>query len=111
MKSWHKLRFGNLDIHKHEDNEDDYVVTVEVYLDDIDPKAIQVQLYADPEEGTEQEIHVMEIAGNVSRKENGYLYQTHIHTPRPVTDYTPRIVPYFDGAMLPMECARILWYE
>ena len=96
MESWHKLRFGTLDVQRQDDS---YVVTVTVYLDDIDSKAIQVQLYAEPEDGTEPEIHVMEIAGAVAGTVNGYLYRVRIPARRPAEHYTPRIIPYFDGAV------------
>ncbi len=108
LESWHKLRFGSLDVQRQEGS---YVVTVTVYLDDIAPKAVKVQLYAEPENGTEPEIHVMEIAGAVAGTVNGYLYRVRIPSRRPVEHYTPRIVPYFDGALVPLEAARILWYE
>jgi glycogen phosphorylase len=108
MQSWHKLRFGSLDVQRQDDS---HVVTVIVYLDDIDPKAIQVQLYADPLEGTEPEIHVMEMANAVPGTADGYIYRVHIPARRPVEHYTPRIIPYFDGAVVPLEIANILWYE
>jgi starch phosphorylase len=107
-KSWHKLRFGNLDIQRHEDS---YIVTVTVYLGDIDSRAIQVQLYAEPKGDAEPEIHIMEMAGAVSGTVNGYLYRACIPVRRPIEYYTPRIIPYFDGAVVPLEAANILWYE
>jgi len=70
-ENWHKLRFGNLDIQRHEDS---YVVTVAVYLDDIDSKAIRVQLYAEPVDDAKPEIHAMEIARIVSGTGNGYSF-------------------------------------
>lgn len=108
MESWHKLRFGSLDVQRDEDS---YVVTVTVYLDDIDSKAIQVQLYAEPEGDTEPEIYIMEAAGAVAGMVNGYFYRVRIPARRPAEHYTPRIIPYFDSASLPLEVASILWYE
>jgi starch phosphorylase len=107
-RSWHKLRFGALDIRREDDS---FVVTVTVYLDDIDPKAVRVQLYADPLEGTEPEIHIMEMGNSIPGTSNGYIYQAHIPALRPPEHYTPRIIPYFDGALVPAEFAGILWYE
>jgi len=107
-QSWHKLRFGNLDVQRQDDS---HVVTVTVYLDDIDSKAIQVQLYADPLEGTEPEIHEMKVVNVIPGTANGYICRVSIPARRPVEHYTPRIVPYFDGAVVPLEIAQILWYE
>jgi starch phosphorylase len=108
IASWYKIRFGNLDIQKQGDS---YGVTVTVYLGDIDPKALQVQLYADPLEGTEPEIHVMEKAGGIPETAGGYIYRGRIPARRPAEHYTPRIIPSFDGAQVPLEIANILWYE
>ena len=108
MQSWHKLRFGSLDVQRQDDS---YTVTVTVYLGGIDPEGIQVQLYADPLEGAEPEIHVMEIADAIPGTANGYVYRAHIPARRPVEHYTPRVIPYLDGAVVPLEIARILWYE
>jgi hypothetical protein len=108
IASWHKIRFGNLDIQKQDDS---YAVAVTVYLDDIDPKAVQVQLYADPLEDTEPEIHVMEMSNGIPGTAGGYIYHGHIPARRPAEHYTPRIIPHFDGALVPLEIANILWYE
>jgi starch phosphorylase len=108
MQFWHELRFGSLDVQRQDDS---YVVTVTVYLNGIDSKAIQVQLYADPLEGAEPEIHVMEIADAIPGTANGYIYRVHIPARRPVEHYTPRVIPYFDGAVVPLEITQILWYE
>jgi starch phosphorylase len=108
IQSWHKLHFGTLNVQRQGNS---YVVTVTVYLDDIDPKAIQVQLYAEPVESTGPEIHVMEIGDAVAGTTNGYLYRVCIPTRRPIEHYTPRIIPYFEGAAVPLENAKITWYE
>jgi glycogen phosphorylase len=108
VQSWHKLRFGNLDIQRQDDS---YAVMVTVYLADIDPKAVQVQLYADPSEGIEPEIHIMEMADVIPETVNGYTYRVRVPAQRPSEHYTPRIIPYFDGATVPVEIANILWYE
>jgi starch phosphorylase len=109
MESWPKLRFGGLDVQRQDDS---YVMTVAVYIDDIDPGAIQVQLYAEPEDDTgEPEIHIMEKAGAAAGTVKGWLYRARLPAHRPSEHYTPRIIPYFDGTTLPLETAQILWYE
>jgi glycogen phosphorylase len=108
VQSWHKLRFGSLDVQRQDNS---HVVTVTLYLDNIDPKAVQVQLYADPLEGTEPEIHVMEMANAIPGIANGYIYHVRFPARRPAEHYTPRIVPWYDGAAVPLEAGQILWYE
>jgi glycogen phosphorylase len=105
---WYKLHFGGLDI---QSEGDDYVMTVIVYLDELDPKAVQVQLYAEPQDNGGPEIHIMEMARTVSGSVNGYQYKARVPAHRLAKHYTPRIVPYFSGAAVPLEVGRILWYE
>ncbi len=105
---WHKLRFGSLDIQRQEDH---YLITVTVYLGDIDSRAVQVQVYADPQDDEEPEIHALQIGEQAAGTENGFYYRARIPARRPKEDYTPRIIPCFEGASLPLECAEILWYE
>jgi glycogen phosphorylase len=38
-----------------------------------------------------------------------YLYLASVLANRPVTDYTPRIVPSKEGAFIPLESIEILW--
>jgi starch phosphorylase len=104
---WSKLHFGRLDIQRESD---DYIMTVTVYFDELDPKAVQVQLYAEPQGDGEPEIHVMEVT-EAAGTANSYLYRARIPALRPAEHYTPRIIPYFDGAAVPLEAGQILWYE
>jgi len=104
---WQKLYFGRLDVQREGDK---YIMTVKVYLDKLDPKAVQVQLFAEPQGDGESEIHVMEVA-EATGTENGILYRASIPDLRPAEHYTPRIIPYFDGAAVPLEARQILWYE
>jgi starch phosphorylase len=106
-KHWHKLKFGRLDVKSEDGN---YVMKVAVYLDGLDPEAVAVQVYAEPQDDGEAEIYVMKLDEAPSGTADSYLYQAHIPTHRPKEHYTPRIIPYFDGAAVPLEASHILWY-
>jgi len=106
-RHWQKLHFGRLDV---QSEGDDYTVTVTVYLDELDPKAVQVQLYADPQGNGGSEIHVMEVV-EAAGTANSYLYRARIPARRPAEHYTPRIIPFFDGVAVPLEARQILWYK
>jgi starch phosphorylase len=107
-KHWQKLHFGRLDAQREGD---DYIMTLAVYLDELDPKAVQVQLYAEPQGNGESEIHVMEVGETLAEAGKGYLYRARVPARRPAEHYTTRIIPYFDGATVPLEAKQILWYE
>jgi starch phosphorylase len=39
----------------------------------------------------------------------GYVYSAAVPSSRPQKDYTARLIPYYDGASVPLEEGRILW--
>ena len=105
---WPKLHFGRLDVQRDGDT---YLMTVEAYLDELDPTMVQVQLYAEPQGNGGSEIHVMEVVETLVGTGNGYLYRAHIPARRPAEHYTPRIIPRLDGTRVPLEANQILWYK
>ena len=69
--------------------------SVQVYLGDLDPNAIKVELYS------ATKIVEMKYCGPIR---DGYIYQAAI----PSDLFTPRIVPYFPGVTT-LETPQILW--
>jgi len=104
---WRKLHFGRLSVN----TEGEYhCVMVEAYLDELDSTAVQVQLYADPQDSEAPEVIVMDVS-SAAGTPNSYICRARVPARRPALDYTPRIVPYLDGIAVPLETAHILWYE
>ena len=81
-----------------------YTFEVQVYLDELDPGAVRVELYADPDVR-----QVMTRGQQLVGSANGYLYTARVPADRPASDYTPRLVPYRAGARVPLEAPQILW--
>ena len=105
---WSGLRFGPMEVHE-EDGQHRF--TVPVHLGNLNPEAIRVELYAEPRDGAEPERHSM-ACGDAPRGEPQVRpYHARIPAHRPAADYTPRIVPAFDGAAVPLEASQILWYR
>jgi starch phosphorylase len=105
---WHKLRFGEMNL---EDRDGVQLLAVTVYADDLGPESIGVELYAEPLGDEPPDIRVMKTTGPVPGAVNGYRYVTDVPPGRPLDDYTPRIIPRFDGAAIPLEANQILWFE
>jgi starch phosphorylase len=84
---------------------------VQAYLDDIDPEAIQVELYADATEDMEFVIQPLERGELLSGTSNAYLFEGSVSSDRPAADYTPRILPVHAEASVPLEANFILWYR
>ena len=105
-KNWASLRFGEVSL---EIRSDMYVFEVQVYLNDIDPGMVQVELYAEGLKGEPPTRHQMERVRQLEGA-RGFIYSTQVSViTRPATDYTARIIPYCDGVVVPLEALQILW--
>ena len=105
-KQWPALRFGEM---KVETNGEQHVFEVEVYLNDLDPNAARVELYADGVNGGGPVRQEMERVRQLAAASGGYAYRAWVPATRPATDYTARLIPHYTGVAVPLETARILW--
>jgi len=105
---WEQLHFGSF---THAETEGVHRFQLQVYLGEIAPEAVEVQLYADPQDGMAPEVHTMTRTEALSGAIGGFLYSAVISSDRPVGDYTPRIVPCAPGVQVPLEDRHILWYK
>jgi len=105
-QKWTALRFGEVTL---ESDAEQHVFEIQVYLDDIDPTAVRVELYADGAEGAAPERVEMKCVRQLVGAVNGYSYRAAVPAARTATDYTPRLIPQHDGVAIPLEDARILW--
>jgi starch phosphorylase len=103
-KEWPSIRFGEM---KVETNGEQHVFEVQVYLNDLDPNAARVELYADGGDGPVR--REMECVRQLEGAAGGYAYLARVPATRPATDYTARLVPHFTGVAVPLEAAPILW--
>ncbi|HUK41679.1 MAG TPA: alpha-glucan family phosphorylase, partial [Candidatus Acidoferrales bacterium] len=102
---WSSLRFGEVKI---ETEQNWHTFHVQVYLNDLDPEAIQLELFADPLNGGEV-IHQKMERGEQLVAARGFSYSARVPASRPATDYTPRVLPFHPAAQVPLEEPRILW--
>jgi starch phosphorylase len=107
-RHWSGLRFGNVST---EPKGDSYQFEVQVYLNDISPDAVRVELYADPTDGDGTVRQAMARTAPLPGVGNGYVYCATVPAGRPASDYTPRIVPEHRAATVPIEASPIRWYR
>jgi starch phosphorylase len=105
-QKWGALRFGEV---KVETKGRQHIFDVQVYLNDLDPKAVQVELYADGVNGGSPVRQEMKNLRPLAGAAGGYVYSAEMPAARPSGDYTARVIPHCDGVSIPMEDARILW--
>jgi starch phosphorylase len=103
---WSKLHFGRA----HSETIGDFHnFSVHVCLDELEPNAVLVELYAQARNGAPGVRLPMTrgeaLAGSVS----GFIYTAQVPSTRPAGDYTPRIVPACRDVRVPLEAKQILW--
>ena len=103
-KNWLGMRFGEMKTHTDSDH---LMFEVQVYLNQLDPHAVRVELYADGNDGaTRQE---MECTGQRDGAIGDYTYRAAVPARRPAADFTARVMPAYDGVAIPLEVDRIIW--
>ncbi len=105
-QKWSALRFGEVKI---ETDGAQHVFEVQLYLDDLDPKAMRVELYADGVRGGAPVRQEMKRVRELASASGGYVYRAAVSATRAPADYTARVMPHCDGVATPLEDARILW--
>jgi glycogen phosphorylase len=105
-QQWAALKFGEVRVQTRDAQ---HVFEVQVYLDHLDPKAVRVELYAEPVGGGGPMRQEMKRVRRLTGVPGGYAYNAAVPAARPATDYTARMIPHYDGVAIPLETARILW--
>jgi len=105
-QKWPALHFGLVTVDtrgaQHE-------FTVQVYLADLDPAAVRVELYANGVTGNPPVRQEMQRVSERPGAPGTFVYTAAVSADRPPADYTARVIPHCDGVAIPLEEARILW--
>jgi starch phosphorylase len=105
-QKWAALRFGEM---KVETDGKQHTFEVQVSLNDLDPTAVRVELYADGITGSAPVRQEMKVLRPLAGATGTYIYSAAVPAARPPTEYTARVIPQCDGVAIPLEDARILW--
>jgi len=105
-RKWSSLRFGDLRVTT---NVNRHAFEVEIFLADLDPKAVRIELYADGINGGDPVREEMKCAGSLPGGSHGCMFHATVPAARPASDYTPRVITQRSGVAIPLESAQILW--
>jgi starch phosphorylase len=105
-KKWTRLRFGEMKIDTAGEK---HTLTVPVYLNGLDAKDVQVEIYAEAETGGGPVRQEMVRGEQLIGAENGFIYSAQVPSTRPAADYTARIRPSHSGVAIPLEAPYIVW--
>jgi starch phosphorylase len=107
-KHWSALRFGSATVQQQGEQ---YLFQVQVFLNDISPGAVSVELYAEAEKDAAPITQPMNRGESLVGAASGFTYTAVVPVTRPVADYTPRLVPQHVGALVPLEVPFVLWHD
>jgi len=105
-RTWGSLRFGDLRV---DTNGDQHGFEVDIFLNDLDPNAVRVELYADGINGGDPVRVEMKCARPLPDASRGCVFHATVPATHPAKDYTARVIPQHSGVAVPLESARILW--
>ena len=80
-----------------------------VFLGEIPPSSIAVQLFADVKGEKPAEVIVLHREQPIPGAMNGYIFAGEVQALRPADDYTVRVVPHYSGVQIPAELPLIAW--
>jgi len=105
-RGWDHIHFGGREAERLDDG---YEVSIQVYLGDLDPDLVAVELYSEPGAAHEPTRVSMERAAALTGAKHGYVYRARVSADPPQQDYTVRVLPRHADANLPIELPLVLW--
>jgi starch phosphorylase len=105
-QKWAGLHFGEV---KATTQSGQHVVEVQVFLPNLDPNSVRVELYEDGINCSDAVRQEMKCIRPLDGAPGGYIYNATVSASRPAADYTARAIPHYEGVAVPLENARILW--
>jgi starch phosphorylase len=106
-QKWTTLHFGEMKIERRGEQ---HLFDIQVYLNDLDPGVVQVELYAEGIAGSPPIRQEMKrVRQPLDPSSGNYHYSASVTAARPATDYTARLIQHRDGVAVPQEARLILW--
>jgi starch phosphorylase len=93
-----------------ESDGDHLCVDAQVYLDDLQPDDVRIELYADAAvPGANPERITLQRGEPLASSSGGYWYHAEIQTRRPATHYSVRVIPDHPLVRWPLETSLVCW--
>ena len=107
-QKWNTLHFGEIKVATQKNQ---HVFEVQVYLNDLEPDALRVELYAEGHMDTVPERVEMKRLHSIIGTSGGFVFGGAVSAVRPSADYTARLIPQCLAVGVPLEYSRILWQK
>jgi len=106
--NWKNVHFGEVRAGR---GDNVWRFEAQVYLADIAPDWVRVELYADPVGDEDATRIVMARDGPIPGAMNSHRYLADAPSTRPLRHYTPRVVPAHPQVLVPLETTHIQWFH
>jgi starch phosphorylase len=103
---WNTLRFGEVTV---ETKDGQHLFQIPVEIGGLHPDQFRLELYAPATEGDDSSTEILLACGSSPEVAGKVVFSVCCSARRPTSDYTARLVPRHEAAMLPLESAQILW--
>jgi glycogen phosphorylase len=105
---WSSVRFGAVNTNR---DGEQHVFKVQVFFGGLDPNAVDVELYAEPQNNGSPFRQRMDRVRPRDTSADYVLYSARVPANRQASDYTARIIPSKSGVSVPLEANQILWHH
>ncbi|MFU8817289.1 MAG: alpha-glucan family phosphorylase [Pseudomonadales bacterium] len=105
---WPNIHWGSLSFTPDDGS---IQVALQVYLGDIRPDDVCVQLYADPLPDQPRHCQAMSRCEPIAGAQNSFCYRLTLSSERPLEHFTPRVIANPEHAQTPMEAPFISWWH
>ncbi len=103
---WHEVHFGAIELQR---DGDQWRFGVPVYLGEIAPEWVRVELYAAPDDTQPGACLPMTRGDAIAGAIQGFIFTASAPASRPADYYTPRVRAWHEDAFLPAESSLITW--
>jgi len=108
LQHWADVRFGELQVRT---SAGAHIFQVPVYLGDLTPEQVRVELYAESPDGALPIRQEMTRGNPLPGSAKAFTYSAKVPALRPPADYTPRAIAWHPAARIPLEDSHILWFR
>ena len=106
IRHWQAVHLGDLEAWREREG---WSFALPVYLGEIPPEAVAVELYADPMGSQAPVRQLMQREASLPGTVNGYMYHCRLTSARPAAHFTPRVIPDHPQVRVPAELNLVLW--
>jgi starch phosphorylase len=105
-RHWGSVRFDTVKI---ETVAGQHRFEISLHLGGLAAEQVRVEIYAEASAAGVAERHRAVSVRHFADSVGSHVFNAAAPAARPATDYTARVLPFFEGVSLPLECNSILW--